>query len=196
MKSMRMIVVVVAGMAGSAASAKPPPRVVPWIFDPTDTDAVSSAWVPFSGPGNSDPALVLTKFVGTGVEAAAGAEVEGVDGKTLYELGFDYYNGSHCGAGAPRFNVTVSTPGGDKLFFFGCTYGTPSLPPDKPKTFTRLRFSDGDAFPQIAGDVWPGFGVAQVKSIDIVFDEGTDQGSGFAALDNIDVNGDLIGRGH
>lgn len=33
-----------------------------------------------------------------------------------------------------------------------------------------------------------------VVSICIVFDEGTDQGTGFTHLDNIDINGVLIGK--
>jgi hypothetical protein len=58
----------------------------------------------------------------------------------------------------------------------------------------RLRWNSAQliaAFPPIGGtDV--------VKSIAIVFDEGTDTGPdfiGLAVLDNIDVNGQLIGRG-
>jgi hypothetical protein len=31
--------------------------------------------------------------------------------------------------------------------------------------------------------MWPGFGLAQVQSLVIVFDEGTDQGVGFVKLD-------------
>jgi hypothetical protein len=46
------------------------------------------------------------------------------------------------------------------------------------------------------------FGTTQVRSIDIVYDEGTDTASpsdptgvGLAVLDNIDINGTLITRG-
>src|SRR5437879_2581273 len=81
--------------------------VVPAVFDPDHTGAVTSHWRPFSGPGNSDPALVMDKLLPTAANAAAGAEVEGVDGLTLTELGFDVYRGGHCGAGAPRYNVTT-----------------------------------------------------------------------------------------
>ena len=34
-----------------------------------------------------------------------------------------------------------------------------------------------------------------VNSIQIVFDEGTDQGTGEAIIDNVDVNGTLVGEG-
>jgi hypothetical protein len=36
--------------------------------------------------------------------------------------------------------------------------------------------------------------VAQVASLILVFDEGTDQGVGFVNLDNIDVNGTMRGK--
>lgn len=169
-------------------------RVEPWVYDPAHSGAVTSDWRPFSGRGEADPALLLAKLLPTSQDAAAGATVEGVRGLVLGELGFDVYGGGHCGAGAPRFNVTLVD---GTIYFFGCAYGTHTRSPTKPGTFTRIRFSDGDAFKQLATDPpWPGFGRARVASIEIVFDEGTDVGSGFTALDDIDVNGELIGRGH
>src|SRR2546423_2209212 len=60
--------------------------------------------------------LLLVKTGPTANNAAAGAELKGVKGMTLTELGYDIrkpgaavdLRGSHCGAGAPRFNVTTS----------------------------------------------------------------------------------------
>ena len=171
-------------------------RVVPAVFDPDHTGAVTAHWRPFSGPGDSDPALVMDKLLPTAANAAAGAEVEGVSGLVLAELGFDVYRGGHCGAGAPRYNVTTSD-GNTYLFFFGCSYGAHAPSPAKPARFVRVRFRDADAVPQLATNPpWPGFGHVRVASITIVFDEGTDQGSGFTALDDIDINGYLTGRGH
>jgi hypothetical protein len=168
-------------------------RVVPSVFDPGQTGAIISRWVPFTGKGNSDPALIMSKILPTGANAAAVAVVEGVKGMRLDELGFDVFNGGHCGAGAPRFNVTTRE---GFVYFFGCAYGTHVAAPDKPATFTRVRFRDSDAFPQLASDPpWPGFGHVHVDRIDIVFDEGTDVGSGFTAIDDIDINGELIEHG-
>ncbi|HEX9103249.1 MAG TPA: hypothetical protein VF997_13650 [Polyangia bacterium] len=179
------------------ASARKPLRVEPWVFNPDDLPGVESSWEPFSGPGNSDPALVMAKMQLTSANAAAGASVEGAEGRTLTELGFDVFNGGHCGAGAPRFNVLA---GNGKLYFFGCSgYGIQTPAPDKPTTFTRIRFRDEDAQPQDGVHDWPGFGNVTIVSIDIVFDEGPDIGpdfSGFSAVDNIDVDGELVGRGH
>src|SRR5439155_15732914 len=92
-------------------------------------------------------------------------------------------------AGAPRFNVTL--PNGN-YFFFGCIYGIPQA--TSPTGWTRIRWDDGGGTVFPAGDYhWPGFPVV-VQSIAIVFDEGTDVGPGFALLDNIDINGSLIGK--
>lgn len=176
------------------SSARPHARVEvePWIYDPGHTGAIISRWTPFSGPGRSDPALIFAKILPTEADAAAGATVEGVDGMTLRELGFDVFGGGHCGAGAPRFNVTTVD---GFVYFFGCASGRHTPAPDKPATFTRVRFGDADAEKQLPSDpAWPGFGRARVAAIEIVFDEGTDAGSGFTAVDDIDINGVLVER--
>jgi hypothetical protein len=59
--------------------------------------------------GKSDHAPVLQKQETTATEASAGAGIRKVKNLTLTELGFDYEAGGHCGAGAPRFNVTLTT---------------------------------------------------------------------------------------
>jgi len=68
----------------------------------------------------------------------------------------------------------------------------------------RVRFSatSGTVFPA-SGTAPPFvFGTTQVRSIDIIYDEGTDtpspsdpNGVGLAVLDNIDINGKLITSG-
>lgn len=193
---MRFVIALVLAIPVLAAARKPL-RVEPWVFDPNGVGGVSSDWEPFSGHGNSDPALVMEKDQLTPVFAAAGATVEGAEGQILYELGYDVFDGGHCGAGAPRFNVVADN---GKLYFFGCSgYGTQTPAPDKPSTFTRIRFGNDDAQPQDGVRDWPGFGNVTIVSIDIVFDEGPDIGpdfSGMTAVDNIDVNGELVGRGH
>jgi hypothetical protein len=83
----------------------------------------SSNWVTHQGladAGRSDHALELKKLGTTVTNASSGADVHGVIGLTLSELGFDYEVGGHCGAGAPRFNVTLTT---GQTFFFGCSHG-------------------------------------------------------------------------
>jgi hypothetical protein len=166
-------------------------RVFPATFDPGRTGAIISRWVPFTGPGNSDPAIIMAKILETSVDAAAVANVEGVRGIKLDELGFDVFEGGHCGAGAPRFNVTTVD---GYVYFFGCSYGIHEPAPDKPATFTRVRFRESDAFPQFPSNPPFRFNRTRLASIAIVFDEGTDDGSGFTAIDDVAVNGEIVER--
>src|SRR5204863_9718919 len=125
----------------------------------------------------------------------AQATITGANGTTVSattEFGFDYRNGGHCGAGAPRFNVTTN----DNITHFGgCAGGTPTPAPQDPAQWTRVRLTPAQFFPPIV----PG---TKIKSISIIFDEGTDSSSpsdpngvGLAVIDNIDVNGKLITHG-
>jgi hypothetical protein len=172
------------------------------------SNIVTSAWLPGMGlpdngssnvtPSNRDPhlGLLMNKNGLTADCSSALAVINGVNGKVLTELGFDYRNGSHCGAGAPRFNVVTS----DNVFHFGggCANGTKTPAPQDPAQWTRVRINPtnpAQMFPPVA----PG---ATIKSIQIVFDEGTDtpslddpMGVGLVVLDNIDVNGALVGSG-
>ena len=142
--------------------------------------------------------LLLVKTGPTPNYAAAQADISGVSGIHLTELGYDVRkprsfadaSGSHCGAGAPRFDVITS----DNVdHFVGCA----SPPPLQTATgvgFVRLRWTAAQlvaAFPPILP-------TDSVKSITIIFDEGQDTGPdnfGLAVLDNIDINGTLVGQG-
>src|SRR5256885_8959978 len=69
--------------------------------------------------------LLLAKTGPTANFASAGADITGVKGMMLTELGYDIRKpdvsagarGSHCGAGAPRFNIT--TQDGNTYFIGG-----------------------------------------------------------------------------
>lgn len=166
-------------------------KAKPFEFDPGSTGIVSAAWVTHQGltdAGKSNHALYLTKNGTTVTNAASGAKVEGVEGITLTEIGWDVRTDGHCGAGAPRFNVVTDD---NVLHFIGCNSPAPisisTLVDPQGKTWERRRYDPATAFPPIL----PG---STIKSIDIVFDEGTDQGVGYAFLDNIDINGTLIGK--
>jgi hypothetical protein len=164
----------------------------PFEFDPGHTGIVAGAWVKHLGlPQANDKnrfGLLLSKNGTTSTNASAGLVVNGVKGLHLTELGFDVRNGGHCGAGAPRFNV-VTNDGVTR--FYGCTHGTRS--PNTPvQGWQRVRFFTNVSYPG-APAITSGL---TVNSISIDFDEGTDIGpdfSGMVVLDNIDVNGVLIG---
>jgi hypothetical protein len=179
-------VTLLAVAATTASAANSGFRVKPWTYDPDRTGVADAAWV--ANAGLEGHGLYLEKDATTPTNASGGASIEGTDGITLTELGFDYRNDGHCGAGAPRFNV-YTTAG--TYFFFGCAYGVHTV---AGSGWTRVRFGNADAFPADGVTAFPGFGTAVVTGIDIVFDEGTDVGPGFAMLDNIDVNGTLIGK--
>jgi hypothetical protein len=200
-------------------------QVVPGVFDPANTDLVQAAWLSGIGcPTNAgisttggktpdtsytDPAcatgdpkdkdvegLLLAKTGPTTNVAAAGAVLKGLPNfLRLTELGYDIRKpvdfsdprGSHCGAGAPRFNITTSD---NVLHFVGCA-SPPPVSQQVGNGWLRLRWNPATAFPPITA-------AETVTSIQIVFDEGQDAGPdlfGAAVLDNIDVNGVLVGRG-
>ena len=155
-------------------------KALPGVYDPDHTGIISSAWVAGIGlpdAGQSNHGLYLAKEGPTSTNASAFVVIDGVEGIKLTELGYDVKDGSHCSGGAPRFNVSAT----DGFHFVGaCTNGTVTGTP--APGWTRFRFSDAQAFPPIDPN-------ATINSIAIVFDE---QGS--AVIDNIDVNGTLIGK--
>src|SRR5689334_4301792 len=101
-----------AGIASAQAGPQPGILVKPWTFQGTgSSDQVAAQWVAQQGEpdaGNSNHALYLQKFGPTADNSAAGASVDGVQGTTLTQLGFDYRMDGHCGAGAPRFDVVTT----------------------------------------------------------------------------------------
>ena len=172
------------------------------------SNIVTAAWLkglglPDNGSPNITPSmppnrdahngLLLSKNGATADCSAAGADIKGADGMMVTELGFDYRNGGHCGAGAPRFNLVTTD---DVLHFIGgCANGTKTQAPQNTAEWTRVRFNlSALAVPPLL----PG---AKIKNLSIIFDEGTDTSSAddpfgvaLAVVDNIDVNGFLIGR--
>jgi hypothetical protein len=199
--------------------------VKPQEFDPAHTYLVQAAWLngigcptnatvatypsttptgTFPDPGcpTADPkdqhneGLLLVKTGPSSNNASATAELKKVKGTVLTELGWDIRKsptlgltaspqGSHCGGGAPRWNISTDMG----FFFIGCDSGTIEL---ASNAWIRMRWGVGKlAAAGIPAD-------AKVQRIQIVFDEGTDTGLDFfgaAVLDNIDVNGTLVGHG-
>jgi hypothetical protein len=153
-----------------------------------------------TNPNKKDPhtGLLLSKNGPTADCSSAGATIKGVKGipvNAAFALGFDYRNGGHCGAGAPRFNVVTT----DGVFHFvgGCANGIPTPASQDPLQWSQVRFvtaNPAQSFPPIL----PG---SAIKSIDLIFDEGTDtanndtEGVGLAVVDNIFINGQLITSG-
>jgi hypothetical protein len=159
-----------------------------------------------NAPNNDDPhyGLLLSKNGNSAICASAGAVIEAVKGTVLpagAALGFDYRNGGHCGAGAPRFNLITKDPvTNQQTFHFvgGCANGTKTPAEQDLLEWTRVRIALNDpaqTFPVVA----PG---STILSLTILYDEGTEnvsaedpRGVGLAAIDNIFVNGEYIRSG-
>jgi opacity protein-like surface antigen len=211
-------------------------RAQPWVFvgsadqcapAPAGSRIVTSAWLGGMGlpdkggdtalngvpATRNDPhlGLLLNKNGPTPDCSSAGATINGVKGMTIADattfiVGYDYRQGGHCGAGAPRFNLVVRTPSGDKFtYFIGCAASVQTPAPQDPAQWTRSRSALIAPFTVPAGPA-PQPAVipagSRIQSLDIVFDEGTDTpglsdpaGVGLAVLDNIFVNGQYIRSG-
>ena len=150
--------------------------------------------------------LLLAKTGPTANFAAGIARIVGVKGLVLTELGWDIRKagadstsplGSHCGAGAPRWNIETT----EGFFFLGCN--SPPAPEQTPGTTGWIRMIWGGSSPLVAFNADTGLLVpvtGALKSLTIVFDEGQDPSGGpdqfgAAILDNININGIRVGKG-
>ena len=179
----------------------------PSDFDPIPTPYTDPACATGDAQDARVEGLLLVKTGPTPNNASAVAVLNGVKGTVLTELGYDIRKpaavplddrGSHCGAGAPRFNVVSE----GVLYFIGCNSPAPTTT-TVGTGWIRLEWGTGpatlDAFPAAGGGPVDITGFV-VDSISIVFDEGQDASGGpdqfgAAVLDNINVNGSLVGRG-
>jgi hypothetical protein len=138
-----------------------------------------AAWKAHEGEADSNGgaahALYLQKQTSTTTVAAGVAVFQNIGAANLdaggLRLAFDVRNDGYCGAGAPRFNVTLDN---GTTLFIGCQAMSSS--PGKEPNWTHRSTTLPDATP------------GKVASLAIVFDEGTDLGSGRTWLDEIQVD--------
>jgi len=201
----------------SSASSRPPYRVIPFESDRQGTHLVAAEWksgigcptdattfdgqtfASYTDPGCStgdvrdrlNLGLLLAKTGPSNNQAQAGANINGVQGKAITELGYDLRKpegtsgarGSHCGQFGPYFHIVLSD---------GSTRDVPcfeSVP-------EGAAVNAASAFWQRLRWFFPG-GIT-VSAISIIFNDGQDvppDNFGLAVLDNIDINGTLVGRG-
>jgi hypothetical protein len=162
-----------------------------YAYDPAGTNSVAASWIDATGAATTTPAdsrkqgLLLSKTTSASNQAQAGVVIRSVEGITLTELGFDMRTGGQCTATSPRFVVVTSDEVVHKI---GCSTGTSQ--PAPAAGWTRLRFdptNPAQTSPAIAAG-------SRVKSIYLVLDSGPETGSSLVVLDNIDINGTLIGK--
>lgn len=171
-------------LLGAAGSAFAQFQLQPFVFDPDNACDVTAQW--------QNGSIVLAKNCPTATNAAAGVDIisalEGGSASSLTELNFDYQNGGHCGAGAPRFNVVVN----GQNFFLGCSGGVAT---DLGNGWTHVQFGPA----QFAAAGIPAAGT--LDDLLIIFDEGTDTPPnatigtpGRVVIDNVSVNGQVVGE--
>ena len=168
-----------------------------YMYDPTQSGGLAAAWVDNLGttPHNaSDPrnqGLVLAKNATAPSGSLTGAVITNVQG-SLTELGFDYRDGGQCTATSPRFVVVTASSGTHVVG--GCSKGTITAAPTMG--WKRVRFKLTDSSIQTSPSILPG---DSVSSITLVMDQGPETGSsaagGLVVIDNIEVNGTLVGKG-
>lgn len=187
------------GLAGVASAAPPAFGLQPFEFvgtaaqcgGPAGTDTVTAKWD--GSTGAPQPSIFLQKLGATSNCAAAGVDIisslEGQPVGNVTELNFEYKNGGHCGGGAPRFNLELN---GSSNAFLGCNnvVGTPSTTPG----WTHVEFTAAQI--QAAVVAAGGSPTDTLTDLYIIFDEGTDTptpGAGTVNIDNISVNGAVVG---
>ena len=193
-------------------------NVVPFEVDPNNVNLAKATWLSGTGcaaMGGTDPGcaggddqdrknegLLLAKTGATTNFVAAGARVNGVKGTVLNELGYDLRKpmdtadprGSHCGAGAPRFNVIIA----GATYFVGCNSPTPLQMPLGAGWIRLTWGAPGVLMAYGPLGILENISGRTVDAIQIIFDEGQDIGPdnlGVAILDNIRVNNQVAGRG-
>jgi hypothetical protein len=160
---------------GMAADGKM--KVRPGVYDPDATGIVVSQWqdgVGLPDVGGSNHGLVLQKNGPTSTNAAAGADITGVEGLPADQLSFDVKG--YCGGGSPRFNLQAS----DGFHFLGCADGT--VTPLAEAGWSHVEFSAAQAFPPITAN-------STIDSLELVADE-----QGQSVVDNISVDGSVVGK--
>jgi hypothetical protein len=207
---LRAVPEIFVGAAGDCATGYPAgSRIVTsaWLGGmglPDNGGQNTSALDLATNPNTNDPhrGLLLSKNGPTADCSAAGATIQGVRDTLVtatFQLGFDYRNGGHCGAGAPRYNVVAKPPTGPNTFHFvgGCANGVKTPAPQDPLQWTRVVFfTSAQSFPPIPMG-------SRIVSIELIFDEGTDavsvpddpNGVGLAVVDNLNINGRYIRSG-
>ena len=165
---MRSFIVAAVAAVSLALASTAAAALVPGVFDPDNTGCVTATY--------AGGVLHLEKNCPTSTNAAAGADITGLEGQTFNSASFTLDSASQCEGGSPRFNVDTTTG----FFFLGCNNVIPTTNADGSATYTFTA-----ATLAAAGNQVP-FPTGAIESISILIDvEGT------ADITNITVNGEL-----
>ena len=134
----------------------------PGVYDPGNTGCPTATY--------SNGVLHLAKNCPTTVDAAAGADITGLNGQTFQSASFTLASTTQCQGGSPRFDVVTT----DGVFFLGCNNVVPN---DNTYSFTAA-----DGFSAANGQPSPITGT--ITGLSILIDV-----QGTADISNITVNG-------
>ena len=168
-------------------------RAWPFAYDPASSNTIAATWmdgtgVSSSAASNSDTrnqGLLFSKTSAASNQAQAGVVIRDVEGMSVTELGYDIRNGGQCTATTPRFAVVTTD---DVVHKAGCAAGTSQ--PAPAAGWRRLRFDPANPA-QMNPPVAPG---SKVKSVYVLMDGGPETGASIVVLDNVDINGKIIGQ--
>jgi len=165
MKRLLIVAVAVSALvlAGTAAAT-----LVPGVFDPGNTGCPKASF--------ANGVLHLEKNCATSTNAAAGADITGLEGQTFTSASFTLASTAQCQGGSPRFDV-VTTNG---LFFLGCNNVTPVINANGTATYTFTAATIAAGGNQVP------FPTGTIQAIDVLIDV-----QGTADLTNITVNGQV-----
>ena len=144
--------------------------VVPGVFDPGNTGCVKATFI------KKTKTLHLEKNCPTTTNAAAGADITGVNGQTFQSASFTLASTSQCQGGSPRFNVDTTTG----FFFLGCNNVTPTTNANGTATYTFTAATLAAAGQQVPTPT------GTIESVSVLIDV-----QGMADLTSITFNGKL-----
>jgi hypothetical protein len=165
---MKRFILVAAAVFALAPAGTASATLVPGVFDPGNTGCVVAT---FSGG-----VLHLEKNCPTGTNAAAGADVTGLEGQPFASAEFTLASVNQCQGGPPRFNVQTDTG----FFFLGCNNVMPVVNANGSATYTfnaATLAAAGQPVPTPTG---------AIQTVEILIDV-----QGTADITGISVNGQV-----
>ena len=165
MKKPLLLLIAVAAMAfaGTATAA-----LVPGVFDPGNTGCPVATY--------AAGVLHLEKNCATGTNAAAGADITGLEGQAFTTATFTLASATQCQGGSPRFDIVTTTD----TFFLGCNNVTPTTNADGTVTYTFTAATLAAAGQQVPTPT------GTIESVSVLIDV-----QGTADLTKVMVNGKL-----
>jgi hypothetical protein len=110
----KLFIAAIAALTVLASAAVAAAALDPGVYDPGNTGCVKATY--------AKKTLHLEKNCPTPTDAAAGAEITGVNGQTFQSAEFTLASASQCGGGSPRFVVVA----GGVVYHLGCANVTPT----------------------------------------------------------------------